>query len=189
VTLTGHLERMHFQTFGEAAWELQTTLTSSNDRRLTVYDRYDFSWHFVADYACRERPPPWLWPSNLWPQDGSAPRVHGAAGGLGRRRPLQRHPHRPAPQPRQRHLHLLKRSLRPSRARPFPISASGRQESGDRLAVRIRSSSTAAYAGPGNRRPAAGLVAVGRGGPRRQAVPSGLALRLVPDDVPPHPRR
>jgi hypothetical protein len=54
VTLTGHLERMHFQTFAEAAWELQATLTSSNGRRLTVVDQYSFNWHFVADYACRE---------------------------------------------------------------------------------------------------------------------------------------
>ena len=54
VTLTGHLERMHFETFVEAVWELQATLTSSNGRRLTIDDRYGFNWHFVGDYACRE---------------------------------------------------------------------------------------------------------------------------------------
>jgi hypothetical protein len=54
VTLTGHLERMHFQTFAEAAWELQVTLTSSNGRRLTVVEDYGFNWHFDAMGACRE---------------------------------------------------------------------------------------------------------------------------------------
>jgi hypothetical protein len=44
VTLTGHLERMHFSTSTEAVWELQVTLGSSNGRRLTI----------VGDYACRE---------------------------------------------------------------------------------------------------------------------------------------
>jgi hypothetical protein len=54
VTVTGHLDRMHFLTFSEAAWDLQITLTSSNGRRLTVAESYPFNWHFVADYACRE---------------------------------------------------------------------------------------------------------------------------------------
>jgi hypothetical protein len=45
---------MHFQTFAEAAWELQATLTPSNGRRLTIDEQYGFNWHFVGDYACRE---------------------------------------------------------------------------------------------------------------------------------------
>jgi hypothetical protein len=54
VTLTGHLERMHFSTSTEAVWELQVTLGSSNGRRLTIIENYPFNWHFVGDYACRE---------------------------------------------------------------------------------------------------------------------------------------
>jgi hypothetical protein len=54
VTLAGHLERMHFQTFSESAWDLQVTLSSSNGRRLTISDSYKFNWHFVGDQACRE---------------------------------------------------------------------------------------------------------------------------------------
>lgn len=34
VTLTGHLERMHFSTGTEAIWEIMVALTSSNGRRL-----------------------------------------------------------------------------------------------------------------------------------------------------------
>lgn len=54
VTLSGHLERMHFSTASEAVWEVRVTLVSSNGRRLTVADEYPFNWHFIADYACRE---------------------------------------------------------------------------------------------------------------------------------------
>jgi hypothetical protein len=54
VTLTGHLERMHFQTFTKSEWELRVTLTSSNGRRLTIAEDYAFNWNFVGDYACRE---------------------------------------------------------------------------------------------------------------------------------------
>jgi hypothetical protein len=54
VTLTGHLEQMHFQTFSKASWELQVTLASSNGRRLAIAEDYAFNWHFVGDYACRE---------------------------------------------------------------------------------------------------------------------------------------
>ena len=54
VTLSGHLERMHFSTFSEAVWDLKVTLASSNGRRLTITERYAFNWHFVGDYACRE---------------------------------------------------------------------------------------------------------------------------------------
>ena len=54
VTLTGHLEQMHFETFSKASWELQVTLASSNGRRLAITEDYAFNWHFVADSACRE---------------------------------------------------------------------------------------------------------------------------------------
>ena len=54
VTLTGHLEQMHFQTFSKASWELQMTLASSNGRRLAIAEDYAFNWHFVGDSACRE---------------------------------------------------------------------------------------------------------------------------------------
>ena len=54
VTLTGHLERMHFSTGAEAVWELQVTLSSSNGRRVTIIEHYAFNWHFIGDYACRE---------------------------------------------------------------------------------------------------------------------------------------
>ena len=53
VSLGGHLERMHFST-GDAVWELQVTLSSSNGRRLTIAENYPFNWHFIGDYACRE---------------------------------------------------------------------------------------------------------------------------------------
>jgi len=54
VTLSGHLERMHFSTAGEASWELRLALASSNGRRITVAEDYTFNWHFLGDYACRE---------------------------------------------------------------------------------------------------------------------------------------
>jgi hypothetical protein len=54
VTLTGHLEQMHFQTFAKASWELSVTLASSNGRRLAITEDYAFNWHFVGDSACRE---------------------------------------------------------------------------------------------------------------------------------------
>lgn len=52
VTLTGHLERMHFETFARSLWELQVTLTSSNGRRLTVAENYEFPWRYIATHAC-----------------------------------------------------------------------------------------------------------------------------------------
>jgi len=54
VTLSGHLERMHFSTAEEASWELRLALASSNGRRITVAKDYAFNWHFLGDYACRE---------------------------------------------------------------------------------------------------------------------------------------
>jgi len=54
VTLTGHLEQMHFQTFSKASWELGVILASSNGRRLAIAEDYAFNWHFGGDYACRE---------------------------------------------------------------------------------------------------------------------------------------
>jgi hypothetical protein len=54
VTLTGHLEQMHFQTFSKASWELQMTLASSNGRRLAIAEDYAFNWHFAGDSGCRE---------------------------------------------------------------------------------------------------------------------------------------
>src|SRR5689334_17672178 len=43
VTLTGHLERMHFTTATESVWELQVTLKSSNGRQLTILENYPFN--------------------------------------------------------------------------------------------------------------------------------------------------
>jgi hypothetical protein len=54
VTLSGHLERMHFTTGTEAVWELQVSVRSSNGRRLTITEDYGFNWHFIGDQACRE---------------------------------------------------------------------------------------------------------------------------------------
>jgi hypothetical protein len=54
VTLSGHLERMHFTTGTEAVWDIEVSLVSSNGRRLRVVENYAFNWHFIGDYACRE---------------------------------------------------------------------------------------------------------------------------------------
>ena len=43
VTLTGHLERMHFSTAREAVWELQVTLNSSNGSRLSIIEQCPFN--------------------------------------------------------------------------------------------------------------------------------------------------
>ncbi len=54
VTITGHLERMHFSTAERSSWELRLALASSNGRQITVAEDYAFNWHFLGDYACRE---------------------------------------------------------------------------------------------------------------------------------------
>ncbi len=54
VTLSGHLELMHFSTAEEAFWEPRLALASSNGRRITVAKDYAFNWHFLRDYAGRE---------------------------------------------------------------------------------------------------------------------------------------
>jgi hypothetical protein len=54
VTLSGHLERMHFTTGTEAVWDIELALASSNGRRLRIVENYAFNWHYLADYACRE---------------------------------------------------------------------------------------------------------------------------------------
>ena len=57
VTLTGHLERMHFSTASEAVWELQVTLGSSNGHRLTIIENYHSGGASpVAMPAARPRP-------------------------------------------------------------------------------------------------------------------------------------
>jgi hypothetical protein len=45
---------MHFTTAGPAEWELRVTLISSNGRRLTIAENYEFNWHFDGMSACRE---------------------------------------------------------------------------------------------------------------------------------------
>ena len=53
VTLTANVEHLDFSS-NRGKWTIALGLASSNGRRLTVSDEYDFGWHFIGEVACRQ---------------------------------------------------------------------------------------------------------------------------------------